>query len=551
MVYQYKSTSKLATGIRQPKEIKWANEEQRLLFEYPAAPLCASGGFGSGKTAGMVMKIHYLSSIFPGMRWVIGRRRLTDLRISTMNTFFKWCPKEAWEFGGRRSDSDKVLRYNNGSEILWVYLDDPDQANFIKGVEINGFLLDQAEEIEEEIFERLSGRLGRWDGATISPEILRWWEVETCGQPWPYQNPLTGALEVPSYALLTCNPDAETHWLYRRFHPESQEHWELRGTPEEPQPSFRDQGYRMLFMDSEKNQHLSRDNLRTMLSNDASFVRRYVRGQWGIPEGQIHDIHRTSVIDGTPELLQHLLNTCTLMRVLDHGDSAPTCCTWWAIDQQGNMFCYREYYQPNKLISYHRQAITELSRGESYTYNIADPQIFSKTMQKHGDRWAVSEEYSDSAHDPYTAADALHWTKGDNDELGIRNRINEMLKWDPNRIHPITKEKGAARMFFLARSDAYPQGCYHAVRETRSQRREQIGTDLGKPIFSDERDKKIKDHSYDTVRYAVGVIAPAATQSSVASAPNSFNNVRSRAIASIRRQGALRMSLAARLRRLG
>lgn len=548
MVYNYKSLHKLGVQHREPIQIEWASDEQRLQFEYPAAPICASGGYGAAKTAGFILKIHYLCSIFPGMRWVIGRRKLTDLQKTTMTTFFKWCPPAAYSYGGRRSDADKVLRYNNGSEILWLHLDDPEVTTVIGGVEINGFLLDQAEEIEEEIFEKLMGRLGRWDQAKVTPELLRWWEIDTCGKPWPWQNPETGALEVPTYALLTCNPDAELHWIYRRFHPQSEDHDAPRGTPEDPMPSYKEQGYKMLFMDSTKNKFLSRQNIKIMLSNDASFIRRFVKGQWGIPEGQIHDIHKSSELEYTPELLHWLTNHCTLMRVLDHGDTAATCCTWWAIDQNGNMFCYREYYKPDTLISDHRKNIHAYSRDERYVHNIADPQIFVKTMQKHGGMWSVSEEYADMVH--LDKESALHWTPGDNDEMGIRNRINEYLKWSLEHIHPITKERGSARMFFVKKSADYPEGCFYTIKQLLGQRREKIGTDLGRPIFSDERNKKIVDHAYDTVRYAIGSFAPPGKKSKAAQNPNSFDNVRRRAFEIEAKRGSREHRRAYR-RRLG
>ena len=49
----------------------------------------------------------------------------------------------------------------------------------------------------------------------------------------------------------------------------------------------------------------------------------------------------------------------------------------------------------------------------------------------------------------------------------------------------------------------YPQGVLHIIRETRSQRRVKIGTHLGKPVFSDERDPSITDHGYDVLRYMI------------------------------------------------
>ena len=205
---------------------------------------------------------------------------------------------------------------------------------------------------------------------------------------------------------------------------------------------------------------------------------------------------------------------------MDHGDSAATCVLWWAVDGDGNCFCFREYYVENKLISEHRQAVTMLSQNERYMTQFADPSIFSPSMQKHDKRWSVSEEYADVQYLP--RENAIYWQKGDNDELGTRNRISEYLRpqgvWELRdgkplevpRIHPITKEKGLwPRLFFIRRTEDYPQGCNQAIIQIRSQSREKIGTLNGKLVFSDERDLKVADHAYDPTRYFLASQPPA------------------------------------------
>ena len=42
-------------------------------------------------------------------------------------------------------------------------------------------------------------------------------------QNWAWINPANKKPLVPNYAMLACNPDTELHWLWRRFHPDSQE----------------------------------------------------------------------------------------------------------------------------------------------------------------------------------------------------------------------------------------------------------------------------------------------------------------------------------------
>jgi hypothetical protein len=164
---------------------------------------------------------------------------------------------------------------------------------------------------------------------------------------------------------------------------------------------------------------------------------------------------------------------------------------------------------------------------EKYTSNLADPSMFYKTMQKYGGRWSFSDDYEDrNPKHGFDPTDALHWQPADNSEMGTRNLIGEYLRLqgtgeihrgteprqfgkmtiEPGqeipRVHPITGEYGYwPRLFFIAKSDELPDGCYQSIRQTRSQRRVRIGTDLGKPIFSDERDEKVPDHAYDVLRY--------------------------------------------------
>lgn len=487
----------------QTQTIDWASATQAEAFAYGPAPTCLSGGWGAGKTWVGCVKGLWLSDTFPKNRGVIARRVAKELRATTMSTFYKLCPPSAYDarLGGRRNDQDGYLKLNNGSEILFLHLDDPATETIIAGLEINWFLIDQAEENPEqmeEIFDKLAGRLGRWDLTTVPDWLLE--REAAAGRAWPWLHPVSGRPMPPTYAMLAVNPDVELHWIYRRFHPDSLEY----------QQTYKALGYRMFQMPGRENKYLPDEYKRQMEQRDSTFKRRYWDGVWGIPEGAIHTLDKLSLIEGDYELLEYFRRACTLHRILDHGDTSPTCCLWAAVDRDGNVFVYREYYQPNALISTHRSNITALSEGERYEFNLADPSIFHKEMQKHGGRWSVSDEYSDVREHPRSTA--LFWAAADNNELGTRNRINEYLRVDPERIHPITKQRGSPRLFFVQASDGYPQGALHCVRELRAQRRVKLGTDLGKPVFTDERDPHIVDHAYDCVRYLIASRAPRASE---------------------------------------
>ncbi|RPJ54591.1 MAG: hypothetical protein EHM23_28615 [Acidobacteria bacterium] len=514
----------LVSGSGGPIPIQWASPKQQECFSYGPLPLCASGGFGAAKTWALCLKALYLSDTFPNNRGVIARRVCKELELTTMSTFFKICPPALYAAPlGKRSDSEKYLRLRNGSEVLWLHMDNPETENVIRGLEINWFIIDQAEEVAEEIFDTLMARLGRWDKAEV-PE----WLLAQHGGRWDFRDPVTGRPMPPNYPMIACNPDVETHWIYRRFHPESRE-W---------QDKWRGMGYKMVQMRSDENKFLPKYNLDVMLSKDESFVRRFVRGEWGIPEGQIHAVSPLSILTTNPEdqghpdrgiyvdgreILEYLRRSCTLHRTLDHGDAQPTCCLWWAVDREGNVIFYREYYKPNTLISDHRENITKLSEGEKYQFNLADPSIFYLTMQKYGGRWSVNDEYADCKNLP--RENALFWQPADNNELGTRNRISEYLRVDPNRIHPITKEKGSPHLFLLLGSPQYPQGCEQTLRQLKSQRREKIGSESGRPIFGDDRDMAIPDHAYDCLRYAIASRPPVAVEISTRKKRGTWNDI--------------------------
>lgn len=503
-----------------PTVVRWASPTQGEAFAYGPFPQLLSGGWGSGKTWECCMKALSISELYPKNRGVIIRAVGKELRATTQATFYKVCRPHLYarNLGGRRNDQEGYLKLaRSQSEILFLHMEDPDTAGIIRGLEINWFFIDQAEEKREkmeEIFDLLLGRLGRWDLAEV-PQPLIDEHVALTGRPWPYLHPEKKTPVPPPYPMLACNPDVEVHWLYRRFHPDSPEHTAKAMPVLDPQTneptgelkSYKDLGYRMFHMPSLENQFLTTTNRTFLLAHDEAFIRRNVQGLWGSPEGAIHFVHKLSEVEGSPELLAYFREHCTLFRTMDYGDSAPTAVGWWAVDRNGNVFLFREYYLGNKTISVHRANIAALSAYEDYDLELADPSIFHKMPSKQGGRWCVADEYAEVLEQPRETA--IFWSPADNNELGTRNRINEYLRVDKDRIHPITKQPGSPRLFFVKATDTYPQGVKYALQQVRSQQRVKIGTELGKPIFSDERDPDIVDHAYDIVRYFIASRPPA------------------------------------------
>ena len=468
--------------------IRMISDFQRNFFYSSQRNQCASGGYGNGKTTICCYKIQWLAATFPKYRVAVLRRYSTDLRKTTETTFYRCLPESFYDpkKGGRKSDNERTLRLINGSEFLFLHLDDYDES-VVRGLEINTVFIDQAEEIGENIYDHLNGRVGRWAHAEI-PEYLDKSQYNF--------NEATGRYEVPSYMILACNPDAYEHWIYQRYHPES-EQYNMLQTDAEGRPFRYSDTHVMYEAASSANPALSSEYLATLKKQGQSFYKRFFLGKWGISEGAIHIVLAQSVIENIPhEIWDRIYNEGRKYRVFDHGVTAPSCCLWFVAWKDFH-FCYREYYEPDRLISEHREAITALSEGESYVASFADPSIFKKTNEKFGGRWSVADDYSN----PRMKAPPIHFVPADNNELLTRGAVNELLAFDPDLINPITGESGSPRLFFLKKTEARPDGCYYAIRETRAARRKQIGSNNGQPSFSEDREPGVPDHAYDDVRY--------------------------------------------------
>jgi hypothetical protein len=347
----------------------------------------------------------------------------------------------------------------------------------LQGLEINGAFVDQAEEISEKVWDTIDARVGRWTKLPKMP---------------------------PRYLFATANPTDELHWLYERFAEESpqREEWKAKG-------------YECIVADSRSNKFLPQANLDVLLSKDDEFQRRFVKGEWGNPEGRIFTVDPSSYLEPTEELLAKIHGGMHLHRSLDHGDSSPTCCLWSATDGDGNVYVYREYYVPDRLISDHRRAISVMSGKEVYRSMLADPSIFYKSVQKYGGKWSIADEYADTRVLPYNTA--LYWAPADNSEMPSRSRIKEYLRVDPEHTHPVTREKGAPRLYFVRKSGDYPNGCDRTILELKSQKRVKIEEAGGRDVYSDDRDDTVPDHAYDALKYFI-ISRPAVVREKAAKA---------------------------------
>jgi len=340
-----------AFGVQQVKRRQsatradWAalytpTDRQRIFHESGAKYKLFGGAMGGGKSVALVGEINKLSIMHPGNRIYLCRQTLTDLKRTTMVTFFQRTPEA---FIQAHYTNDRTILYVNGSEVIYGALGGTDSdLERIKSMELGAFAIDEASEVSESMFFMLASR-------------LRW---RLPDQSFP-----------PYHGLLTSNP--EPGWVKDRFIEQKlPEHEFVPSLPKD-------------------NPYLPADyysDLRALYTDE--WVRRYLDGSWDVFEGQIYkefDVHKHIVdFEVSPFWEKY--------RVIDHGYTNPTACLWVAIDFDGRMLVYDEHYEAGLTIQ-ENAAIIQAKHPLFKGITLCDPSMKHNTMQLQGRVWAVADEY--------------------------------------------------------------------------------------------------------------------------------------------------------------
>lgn len=115
---------------------------------------------GGGKSYVCLATIILLCRIYPKSRWCVIRESIPTLKLTTLVTWNKVVPKK---FVHKVNQQDHTVIFKNGSEVIFMaedYKNDKDFDRF-KGLEVNGFLLEQIEELNEGLLDVCTIRAGR------------------------------------------------------------------------------------------------------------------------------------------------------------------------------------------------------------------------------------------------------------------------------------------------------------------------------------------------------------------------------------------------------
>lgn len=186
------------------------------LFSGEYKVLGFGGAVRGGKTLAGLMAIFLLCKIFPGSRWAIVREDLPRLRLTTIPSIEKFAPRP---FVGPLNHQTMTYTCENGSEIVILgeqLTKDPDLDRF-KGLEVNGWLAEEANELSEKTANKMIERMGSWiiQPTTLYPEpvqppallICTFNPADNWVREWFYEPYTEGRLQKPYYFLQSLPTD--------------------------------------------------------------------------------------------------------------------------------------------------------------------------------------------------------------------------------------------------------------------------------------------------------------------------------------------------------
>jgi Phage terminase large subunit len=179
---------------------------------------CIKGPVGASKSVTCVMELVIKSmqqAAGPDgvrrTRWVCVRNTYPELKTTTVKTFQDWVPDEVCPivydiphrgtFKQSLPDGTKME-----AEFLFLAIEGPDDVRKLLSLEVTGGWLNEASQLDEEVFTFLRGRVGRFPSKMHG------------GPTW-------------SGIVADLNPPKTTHWIYKLFEQESNPEFQLFDCP--------------------------------------------------------------------------------------------------------------------------------------------------------------------------------------------------------------------------------------------------------------------------------------------------------------------------------
>lgn len=340
----------------------------QIVFDYKPLPVhapfhrsqayerCMFGAFGSGKTYSLCSEAIALALEQPGIRGLVTRFTIPELRDTTETVFFDILPNELYKAGeSKRSGGHyESFTFPNGSTILFRGIDD---WNKHKSLNVGFIAYDEADEFDEETYLGMLSRVRQRDPTR--------------------EGKARGAGNITRRCVILASNPAGHNWLWRRF---------VNPVTAAPHTEH-------FTSTSLDNPYLPVEYIRSLFDYPEPWVKRYVLCQFDDFAGQIYEqwAYDTHVI----EPIKSFPPGSVFWMGMDPGTRHPTAGLWVYRDVENNrLVAVDEYKQTGLEATKHAAAwrIIEAKRRARVRWRVADPN--SITVRDRGSNMSLQDQYA-------------------------------------------------------------------------------------------------------------------------------------------------------------
>jgi len=330
--------------------------------------------------------------------------------------------------------SDLTLDFLNGSRIQGLPLDDPRK---LENYNLGHFWIDQAEEVEEDIFLKFHGRLRQRVG--------------------------------PREGLISFNPMGH-NWIWKRFiDPRRAPKWQ--------------QLYRCIEATTWDNPNLPDDYFDQFEGLPEAWLQRFVEGSHEVFVGQIFTDYNPEVHVIQPF---HIPAQWERWCCMDPGIRHEGCASWVARDYEGNAFYYREILRSNQPVGWWAEQI--FAREAESDWGGPSEAIYRRLIGPEAKQRSQTE--GKSVQTKFSEF-GLSFETADNEPGSRISTITEYLRPRSGHSHPWSGTAPAPRIYIFADCDKMQE--YLPQYRWRPQRTNFTEED------APEKPRKKDDHNIDNL----------------------------------------------------
>ncbi len=417
---------------------------QKKFLDADADEVLFGGAAGGGKSYGQLVDALVYALTYPKSRQLILRRTFPELEHSIIFTSLQFYPKEVAKYSG----SKHLWEFMNGSVIEFGYCSAEKDVLRYQGAEYDVVRFDELTHFTEEQYTYLLSRI-------------------------------RGVNHYPKQIKSSTNPGGIGHgWVKRRF---------IDG--QKPGEVFVDEktGATRIFIPS-----FVQDNIFLMRA-DKGYEKRLEQlpeaekkallyGQWDIFDGQVFTEWQNNPQGYKTRRYTHVIEPFAVpkewrrFRTFDFGYAKPFAVCWFAVDQDGRAYLYRELYgctgTPDTGVRWTAQRIAkeirEIEEREDEGLSItgyADPAIWNATGSSEGSIAEMMER------------EGVFFEKGKNDRLAGKMQVHYRLAFD---------REGIPMLYVF-------DHCRNMIRTLPGLRYDSVNPE--------DVDTRQEDHLYDALKY--------------------------------------------------